>query len=137
MSIDKNNKYGQVAVKAVEILTKYHGTAPEEAWWRAAEEIFFDSPSSQAKCCPKGAFLGLCEEGYIEGVPIGKYTKSAKNKKYALRIVEYIKMRPMNAYDKNELWAYAIKGETATKKKNQQIEVVLALKDAGLLNNLK
>ncbi|WP_420865668.1 DUF6979 family protein [Dickeya oryzae] len=36
------------------------------------------------KSCPLSAFLGLCEDGYIKGIPKGKYTKSYKNKKYAV-----------------------------------------------------
>jgi hypothetical protein len=129
-----DNKYGQVAVKAARMLIKYPGTPPEEAWSKATKEIFFDSSSSQTKSCPKATFLGLCEEGYVQGVQKGKYTKSTKNKNYVLRIVEFIKVHPMNEYDKEELWSYATRVETSPLKQNQQIEVVLALKDANLLN---
>ena len=43
------------------------------------KEVFMDSKSSQEKGCPKSAFLGLCEEGFIKEISKGKYTSSVKN----------------------------------------------------------
>ena len=33
----------------------------------------------------RGAFLGLCEEGLVKGIPAGKYSASKDNKQYAVR----------------------------------------------------
>ncbi len=137
MSRNSSNQYGRAAVLAVEILTKHPAQHPKDAWSKAMKEVT-DSKESQIKSCPKSAFLGLCEEGFVKGIPKGKYTKSAKNKKYAVRIAEYIHIHPMDEYDKNELWSYAIKDEVSSQKQDQQIVgVVLAIKNSGLLNNLK
>ena len=57
--------YGEVAVKAVDLVTAKNLTAPE-AWKVAAKTVFPQSAASQEKGCPKGAFLGLCAAGILE-----------------------------------------------------------------------
>lgn len=42
--------------------------------------VIFGESTSQRKGCPKGVYLGLCEEGLVKGIPKGKYTKSKKIK---------------------------------------------------------
>jgi hypothetical protein len=49
------------------------------------EKLYPTSPTSRKKDCPRGAFLGLCEEGLVKGIPAGKYTASKDNKAYAVR----------------------------------------------------
>jgi len=39
------------------------------------------------KGCPRGAFLELCEAGMIKGIASGKYTRSKRNKEYAIDAV--------------------------------------------------
>jgi hypothetical protein len=46
--------------------------------------------SAQKKGCPRGAFLGLCEEGLVKGIPAGNYTTSKDNKAYAVRAAELL-----------------------------------------------
>ena len=48
------------------------------------------SVSAQKKGCPRGAFLGLCEDGLVKGIPAGNYTVSKDNKAYAVRAAELL-----------------------------------------------
>ncbi len=88
-------KHGQAAIKAVELVVdKEHG--PVAAWNVAVAEVFKHSVTSQRKGCPRGAFLGLAEEGVISGVPEGDYTKSEKNKGWRWRYLKSIQSLQMS-----------------------------------------
>ena len=115
------NKYGQTDLKAVQNYKSSY--AITEIYASAAKEIFFDSISSQEKGCPKGTFLGLCEAGLVKGIPRGNYTKSVKNKEYALQAIEILK-QSNKTYTPKELWAALNLGD---KRSNSQMDVVLAL----------
>lgn len=120
------NKYGQTALKAVQNFKDSYSIT--EIYARSAKEIF-NTKSSQEKGCPKGTFLGLCEEGLIKGIPKGDYTKSVKNKDYALQAVEILKQVETKTFTPKELWAELNLGD---KKPNSQMDVVLALWNEGL-----
>ena len=122
------NKYGQTALKAAQNYKSSYSIT--EIYARAAKEIF-DTKSSQEKGCPKGTFLGLCEEGLVKGIPRGNYTKSVKNKEYALQAIEILKWADNKTYTPKELWAELNLGD---KRSNSQMDVVLALWDAGLID---
>jgi hypothetical protein len=115
------NKYGLTALKSVQNFRASYSII--ELWSRSANEIF-DTKSSQEKSCPKGTFLGLCEEGLVKGIPKGNYTKSLKNKEYALKAVEILKSKPNNSFTAKELW---YKLELGDKRSNSQMDVVIAL----------
>ncbi|SDH10241.1 DUF6979 family protein [Winogradskyella thalassocola] len=122
------NKYGQAVLKAVK---NYKDSSPiTEIYARAAKEIFFDSISSQEKGCPKATFLGLCEAGLVKGIPKGKYTKSVKNKKYAIDAIKILKQADTKTFTSKELWAELNLGD---KKTNSQMDVVLVLWNEGLI----
>lgn len=127
MSINNYNKYCLCAIKAVELNTT--SLTPNELWEQAAASIF-DSKSSQEKSCPKAAFLGLCEEGLVKGIPKGEYTKSVKNKNYALQAIKLLKSDKSSSYSPIELW---VKLELGDKSHNSQMEVVLALWENELI----
>lgn len=121
------NKYGLTALKSVQ---NYRDTySIIEIWSNSAKEIF-DTKSSQEKSCPKGTFLGLCEAGLIKGIPKGNYTKSIKNKEYALKAVSILKANLKKIYTPKELWE---KLELGDKRSNSQMDVVLALWENGLI----
>jgi hypothetical protein len=124
-------KYGRSAIDAVRFIRKGTVQSPQKAWNKATTAIFGEGTSSQLKGCPKGAFLGLCQEGLIEGIPPGKYTQSEKNKRYAVLSVEAIKSNPDLASDKHALWTLILVQEI--KAHNQQLDVVTALWRAGLI----
>ena len=123
----KTNTYGRAAVEAAK--NAAHGS-PVDAWERSVQRLFPDQPASQKKGCPKGAFLGLCEEGMVADVPRGKYTRSKSNKAYALRAIQLLKAgaKPQSA---RELWSEIMNGEAKTY--NNQCDVVLALWDEQLI----
>jgi hypothetical protein len=90
----------------------------------------FESESSRSKSCPKNAFLGLCEAGVVKGIPKGEYTKSVKNKNYALQAVEILKRDKSISYSPSVLWKELNLGD---KIHNSQMHVVLALWNNGLI----
>ncbi|MDQ1002819.1 hypothetical protein QFZ28_003219 [Neobacillus niacini] len=126
-------KYGQAAVRAVTLLNSKKMASPLNAWNQATIEIFGEGTSSQVKGCPRGAFIGLCEEGLIQGIPEGKYSykSNSKNKEYAMKAVELIRKDAKLADDINHLWNEVIGGKE--KVHNYQMDVVVTLRNNGLL----
>jgi hypothetical protein len=125
-------KYGQAAVKAVALLNTRTLDLPREAWNQATIEIFGKGTSSQAKGCPRSAFIGLCEEGLVKGVDAGKYAlKSTKNKDYAIKAINLIKKEPSLTNDMNQLWNQVNAGDS--KVHNSQMDVVVTLWKNNLL----
>lgn len=123
-------KYGKSAELAANLLISNKISNPIEAWEYAVAEVFPDSESSRAKGCPRSTFLGLCEDGYIIGVEEGSYTRSEKNKSYALKAVSLLNINPeLNA---KSLWRLVIDG--ADKQHNSQMDVVMTLWNAKLIN---
>jgi hypothetical protein len=82
------------------------------------------------KSCPKSTFLGLCEEGLIQDVPRGSYTRSHLNKEYALRALQLLKDDTARKWTSGALWRVVMAGEE--KKPNSQMEVVIALWSKGM-----
>jgi hypothetical protein len=124
-------KYGDVAILAVTLVQSASLNA-RDAWDRSCQKIFPVNRSSREKGCPKGAFLGLCEEGFIKGVKKGQYTRSVKNKAYAIRAVDILRKQPHIASSEMILWRYII-DDTDTAY-NQQMDVVISLWQNQLLN---
>jgi hypothetical protein len=124
----KYNKYGLTAIKALEIYKVEESL--RESWFSAAVELF-ESESSQKKGCPRSTFLGLCEEGLVKGIPKGNYTKSIDNKAYAIRAVAILKQNKHTTITPKELWD---KLELGDKRSNSQMDVVLALREHGLID---
>lgn len=117
------NQYAVTALQAIELYKKDIGYSIKEAWEYTAMKIFGDTPSAK-KGCPKGAFLGLCEEGYIKDVPKGNYTNSKKNKQYAIKAVQLLQLDPLLIYDKKKLWREVTNDEVSH---NSQMDVVIVL----------
>ncbi|RYF76082.1 MAG: hypothetical protein EOO29_23125 [Comamonadaceae bacterium] len=126
------NKYGLTAIQAVEIIATGSTSDPKVAWAIAASNVFPDSKSSREKSCPKGAFLGLCEDGVVQGVPPGEYTSSHLNKRYARRALDALKSSPGLVEDEAKLWEIAVEG--VKKVTNNQMAVVTALWRRGYLD---
>ncbi len=122
------NTYGRAAVLATEMAVYEN---PDLAWKSATNALFLTEAARQ-KGCPKGAFLGLCEEGLVSGVKPGQYTRSKKNKAYALRAVVLLRngAQPKNS---KELWSLVMNNQT--KAHNSQCDVVLALWHDNLISS--
>jgi hypothetical protein len=125
------SKYGQSAIDAVTFYQQAQAHTPREAWEHAVSHTFATEKASREKGCPRDAFLGLCEEGLVAGIPAGNYTRSVKNKRYALQAVKYLRRNPSLANDPGRLWDLVMEGEPKTP--NQQMEVVTALWQKGLI----
>jgi hypothetical protein len=124
-------KYGLAAVNAIKLIESKEADSPVKAWQLVTIDIFGKGTHAQKKGCPKGAFLGLCEDGLVRGVLPGNYTKSLKNKAYAIKAVELLKDNPSLMADINELWAFVMEGED--KSHNSQMDVVVSLWKNALL----
>lgn len=122
------NLYAKAAVKAVEIYQS-ENVSLEKAWKQAVGH-YTQSRHSINKGCPKATFLGLCEEGIVNGIPKGKYTHSKSNKQYALEAVELI--RQMGFIHSEILWEMVT--NTCGKKHNAQMDVVYALVSSNYIS---
>jgi hypothetical protein len=97
----------------------------------AVAVAFPESASLQEKGCPLDAFLGLCEEGLVSGVPAGTYTRSVKNKQHAVEAVGLLRFDPSLAANTSALWR-RVAGD---KKHNAQMDVVIGLWRAGVIES--
>lgn len=125
------NKYGLAALIAIELIQSRKAHNPVQAWEMATIEIFGRGTSSQSKGCPKNTFLALCETGKIKGVEAGAYTRSLKNKGYAMKALTLLQSDPLYSKDPKALWN-AVQGENY-KNHNSQMDVVSVLWTNGLI----
>lgn len=127
------DKYGETSVRAIELMHNNTFKSPIEAWDFATKEIFGEGTWAQKKSCPKNAFLGLCEEGLVKGIPQGLYNsrKNSKNKEYAVKAVTLIRKRPELIDNLLELWILSINGVEISH--NYQMNVVQALWNKELI----
>jgi len=88
------------------------------------EMLYLTSLLARRKGCPRGAFLGLCEEGLVKGIPAGCYTSSKDNKDYAVRAAALL-TEGKQSWSTTALWR-ALTNDLA-KTYNSQMDVVLAL----------
>jgi uncharacterized protein DUF6979 len=122
--------YGRAAVQATLYFLQSKAPSPGMAW-QAAITLFSTSVESRRKCCPRDAYLGLCEAGVIKGIPEGKYgaPMNSKNARYAVEAYRILQSEPGLCGDKRALWA-RVKGPSS---ENNQMDVVLSLWNRGLL----
>ena len=129
-------QYGRVAVKATRYIQET-GCIPEDAWNMVTREII-SSKTAADKGCPRCAYLGLCEDERVAGVPRGNYCNSYKNKVYAIIALDLL--RDGFSGSKAMLWQ-----ETQRRFREQEreepagsdqgeLDVVLALWRKGLVN---
>ena len=123
-------KFGTAALKAHKLATGKRPPNPSDAWDQATTSIWGGGTSSQMKSCPKNAFLGLCEAARVRGIKSGAYTRSLKNKGYAVEAADILKANPsLVSLGEIGLWQKVMKslGEPVGKVHNQQMDVVLTL----------
>jgi hypothetical protein len=123
------NRYGEAALMAARQEPSADSN-PVARWDNAMERLYPTSPTSRKKGCPRGAFLGLCEEGLVKGIPAGKYTASKDNKAYAVQAAALLTVGGRK-WSIGELWR-AISNDSE-KAHNSQMDVVLALWKNGLI----
>lgn len=125
-------KYGDAAIAAVRSVQSGRTRTPQQAWDDAVQAIFPGKIASQKKGCPRGTFLGLCEDGFVRGIPPGNYSRSQLNKGYAIESVNLLRQNPNLARDSVKLWSTIQRGEE--KVENGQMDVVLSLWSIGAIN---
>ena len=117
------NRYGEAALIAARQVTSAQ-IDPVARWESAMASLYPTSPTARKKGCPRGAFLGLCEEGLVKGIPAGRYTSSKDNKDYAVRAAILL-TEVKQSWSTTALWR-AVTNDPA-KTHNSQMDVVLAL----------
>jgi hypothetical protein len=122
------NRYGEAAILAAQ--QGASGSNPMARWESALEKLYPTSPVARKKNGPRGAFLGLCEEGLVKDIPPGDYSSSKTDKAYAVRAAALLKEAAQH-WSKSALW-HEVTGH-APKQENGQIDVVLALWNNGLI----
>jgi hypothetical protein len=123
------NRYGEAALMATQ-----QGPSgdinPLARWESAVEKLYPTSPAARKKSCPRGAFLGLCEEGLVKGIPAGIYKASRDNKAYAVRAVALL-TEATQRWSTSALWRAVTDG--AGKPHDSQMDIVLALWNNDLI----
>lgn len=125
----------KTAIDAVEQMKNDEKTQAYEAQDKSINK-FTDSKSYQKKGCPRAAFIGLCEEGYVKGIKESqtKKYKSCKNKRYATEAANFLLLEKPQNISKAHLWMQV--KEPKPKNDNGQMDVVLALWKKGYLCKL-
>lgn len=103
---------------------------PVARWDNAMAKLYPTSPTARKKGCPRGAFLGLCEEGLVKGIPAGRYTASKDNKGNAVRAAALL-IEGKQSWSISSLWRAVT--DDPEKTDNSQMDVVLALWKNGLI----
>lgn len=117
-------KYGEAAILAARLIKEGLAVEPRDAWAHATKKVFPASTDLQNKGCPRGAFLGLCNEGLVVGVPPGHYADPTKNGKYAIDAVSILRENRFLSSQPNLLWK-KVAGNTISE--NHQMDVVVGL----------
>jgi len=124
------NAYGYVAVYSTMLCQEKETYSPPQAWEVAVENCLAKD-SMKRNGCPRNAFLGLCEEGFVQGIPPGKYTRSMQSKKYAIDAAILLSENPEYLYKRKKFWEVISNG---CKIDNRQLDVVIELYKCKLLN---
>jgi hypothetical protein len=117
------NRYGEAALMAARHRSS-GDIDPVARWESAMEDLYPTSPAARKKGCPRGAFLGLCEEGLVKGIPAGHYTASKDDKAYAVRAAALLS-EGTRSWSRSTLWQ-AVSNDPE-KPHNSQMDIVLAL----------
>jgi hypothetical protein len=117
------NRYGEAALMA----SRQGSSAdmnPAARWDSAMKRLYPTSATARKKSCPRGAFLGLCEEGLVKGIPVGHYTASKDDKAYAVRAVALL-VEGAHSWSISALWKAVANDPSRTH--DSQMDIVLAL----------
>jgi hypothetical protein len=94
------------------------------------ETLYPTSPVARRKGAPRGAFLGLCEEGLVKGIPAGHYSATRVNKDYAVRAAALL-TEGTRSWSISTLWQAVT--NNSEKTHNSQMDIVMALWKNGLI----
>ena len=127
------NRYGEAALLAVRMDLHGKALSPQERWDDAVKKLYPTTPAGQKKAAPRGAFLGLCEAGLVQGIAAGPYTaaKDSSNKDYAVAAAGLLFAGEHKTV--TQLWAAVTHGDENAHA--SQMDVVLALWKNGLIQS--
>ena len=129
--MNRDWSWGRVAVETTRRMRKAPSRDRRSLWKAVVAELRPDRPSALTKSCAWGAFRGLCENGYVNGIPATVSPAENLNGGYAVRAARMLGENPRLAGESPmQLWR-RVHGDISH---NGQMHVVLALHDAGLLN---
>ena len=127
------NQFYEVTLKSIEIL-KDKKTEPLQAWNAACDELKL-TESVKGKPCPKATFLCLFQENKLwelEDYKINEYLEPTKS--YTLFAINLLKQNGRNNYNNGlQLWKDIMKKFKENRNHNQEMDVLLALWDLGLI----
>ena len=130
-------QFSEVAIQVVKKFQCGNSQLDPVTEWDAIANQIIQSQSSVEKGCPKDAFLGLCDSGCVIGILARDYTKSTKNKKYAIQGIILIRKKPSlsTTYSPQELWEEVMTSLNMDKNKahNGQMNIVLDLWNHGYI----
>jgi hypothetical protein len=123
------NRYGEAAIMATRQGLSVSAN-PTTRWESAMEKLYPTSSAARKKGSPRAAFLGLCEEGLVKGIPAGHYTNSKDDKAYAVHAAALLTEGAQH-WSRSALWQAVAKDPA--KLENGQMDVVLALWNKNLI----
>ncbi|WP_263357552.1 DUF6979 family protein [Acidicapsa ligni] len=117
------NRYGEAALMAAR-QSASQNMNPMDQWQIAMESLYPTSIAARKKGSPRAAFLGLCEEGLVKGIPAGHYRASKDDKASAIRAAALL-VEGSQSWSIGTLWKAV--SENSEKPHNSQLDVVMAL----------
>jgi len=123
------NRYGEAALIAAHPDKHHPKATPLDRWNVATKQLYPTSPTQQRKGGPRGAFLGLCEEGLVKRIVPGSYSAQRIHKDYAVQAAHLLLEGA--AASVNGLWR-AVADDPETPH-TSQMDVVLALWKNGYI----
>lgn len=129
--MERENDFGVFAVMYVKQLIEVN-ERPSIDGWKNFIYMQTKNENKANKGCPRTAFLGLCEEGYIKNIPVGMYLNkvNCKNKQYAIAAIEILKKDDSLKNNPKKLWELV---PNHPNSHNGQMNVVCSLWNANLI----
>ena len=135
------SQYATTAINAAIALQATPSLSAKKAWEQEIAKTSFSS-SSKAKCCPRVAFVGLCDVGCVTGV-IGTLTPPPTKSNALYAYEGFLILSVMNvpitqragvSPKPKDLWIQVLKKlKIKNKVHNSQMDVVIGLWINGLI----
>ncbi|CAM3997855.1 hypothetical protein DEMA109039_03060 [Deinococcus marmoris] len=108
-----------------------HAVPPAQAWENSVQILGaqgIGTASSRGKGCPKAAFVGLAEHGYVRGFTASSDRPMRENARHALCAYRLYVADP-SLLDRKALWWQAVAAERGISRKSQNgvLDVMTAL----------
>lgn len=97
--------------------------------WSECLSKYTESKTTITKGCPKNAFSDLCSFGFVKDVPKKESRKLSENGRKTIKAVEILNGQNWYFENKKKFWK-----ENFGTNHQGQMDIILALKNKGLLN---